>query len=101
MLSKLFGKKKPKPEPQEAEQPLAINKDSNIGELAMQYPHIAETLAEDYGLHCIGCFASSFDTLENGAQIHGMNDQEIEDMIQRLNTIHQQKMSEQDIEKNW
>lgn len=70
---------------------LKITKETNIGELAMEYPELARVLAEDYGLHCVGCFASSFDTLEVGAQIHGMTDQEIDEMIKRLKKIAKEK----------
>ena len=66
---------------------LPITKDTNLGELISVYPHLAATLNDDYGLHCVGCFANAFDTLENGAQIHGMTDQDIEEMIQRLKKI--------------
>jgi hybrid cluster-associated redox disulfide protein len=71
-----------------------ITKNTNIGDLIIQHPHIAQVLSEDYGLHCVTCFAASFDTLENGAQIHGMNSQEISDMIARLNKIHKAHLQE-------
>lgn len=74
---------------------LKITKDSNIGEIAYEYPHLAQVLAEDYGLHCISCFAASFDTLESGAGIHGMNSQEIDEMVIRLNKIQDQYLKKQ------
>ena len=61
-----------------------VTKDSNLGELAAQYPEAARVLTE-YGLHCIGCFASAFDTVEAGAKLHGMSDGEIDEMLVRAN----------------
>jgi len=64
-----------------------ISKETNIGELVIEYPELGQVLAEDYGLHCVGCFASSFDTIEAGAQVHGMTEKEIDEMIERLNSV--------------
>jgi hybrid cluster-associated redox disulfide protein len=63
-----------------------ITKDSNLGEVVRLHPNLAETLL-DYGLHCVGCFASEYDTIEMGAKIHGMTDAEIQEMIDRLNEV--------------
>jgi len=64
-----------------------IGKEMNLGELVQTYPKLAEALAEDYGLHCVGCFAAEFDSLEQGAKIHGYDDKEIEEMVRRLNKL--------------
>ncbi len=40
-----------------------------------------------YGLHCVGCSFSSFDTIESGAKIHGMDGETLKMMIRDLNTI--------------
>ncbi len=61
-----------------------IDRKMNIGELVAKHPELAQVLSEDYGLHCAGCFAASFDTLEQGAKVHGFDDKEIEEMISRL-----------------
>lgn len=66
---------------------LKISKNTNLGELAYQYPELAEVLQTDYGLHCVGCFASGFDTLETGAKVHGYEDEDIDKMVKRLNTL--------------
>ena len=50
------------------------------------YPETAEVFLA-YGLHCVGCFASSFDSITAGAQIHGMGLNEIEDMVKEVNYI--------------
>lgn len=69
-----------------------ITKDINISELISKYPHLAEVLVEDYGLHCIGCYAAAFDSLEDGAKIHGFDDIQIKEMVIKLNKIHEDEM---------
>jgi hybrid cluster-associated redox disulfide protein len=63
---------------------IVITKNSNLGEIVYKYPEAAEILL-DYGLHCVGCFASSFDTIEEGAKIHQFSDDEVEEMVTRIN----------------
>lgn len=62
-----------------------ITLSSNLGELVEKYPKAGEILREEYGLHCVGCLAASFDSLEQGAKAHGLSDQEIKKMVERLN----------------
>jgi hybrid cluster-associated redox disulfide protein len=63
-----------------------ITKENNIAELVAKYPDVAEVLL-DYGLHCVGCFANAFDNIETGAKIHGFSDEEIDEMVQRINEL--------------
>lgn len=65
---------------------LPITKDTNLGQLIMEYPVCAEVLL-DYGLACVGCIAASFDSVEQGAKIHGMSDEDINEMVARLNEV--------------
>lgn len=65
---------------------IIIGKDFNLAELVYKYPETEEILL-DYGLHCIGCIASSFDTVEAGAKAHGMPDEEIQEMMERVNEV--------------
>ncbi len=58
----------------------------NLGEVVFKYPEAAEVLT-DYGLSCVGCFASSFDTIEQGAKIHQLDDEELDEMIERINEV--------------
>jgi hybrid cluster-associated redox disulfide protein len=60
---------------------IKITKDVNIMELVGKYPQTAQILIEDYGMHCIGCMAASFETLEQGAKAHGMKAKQIEAMV--------------------
>lgn len=64
-----------------------IDRKMNLGELVELYPDLVPVLLEDYGLHCAGCFAAGFDTLEEGSRVHGFSDEEIEKMVARLNKI--------------
>ena len=63
-----------------------IEKDTNLGGLVFMYPETEEILV-DYGLHCAFCAANSFDTIEMGAKIHGLDDDEIEEMLERINEV--------------
>ncbi len=61
-------------------------RETNIGELINAYPKAAEIMTA-YGLHCAGCFASNFDTIEEGAKIHGITDDEIDEMVEEINMV--------------
>lgn len=63
-----------------------ITKDMLISEVVERYPQVAEIFLE-YGLHCVGCHVSHFETIEQGAKGHGMLDEEIEMMVDDANTI--------------
>ena len=61
-----------------------IDKNTNIAELIEQNPAMNEVLYE-YGLYCGNCYAASYDTLEAGAMSHGLEEEEIAELIQELN----------------
>jgi hybrid cluster-associated redox disulfide protein len=63
---------------------IKIDKDTNIAELIEQNPEMNDVLYE-YGLYCGNCYAAGYDTLEAGAMSHGLEDEEIEELIQELN----------------
>lgn len=65
---------------------MKVTAETNLGELVKSYPRVAPILLE-YGLHCVGCFANTFDTIGMGAKIHGMTPQEIDEMIGRVNEV--------------
>ena len=62
-----------------------ITKDILILDLVEQNPDLAKVLTDEYSFHCVGCMASSMETLEEGAQVHGMTDEEIDKMVKDLN----------------
>lgn len=61
-----------------------ITKYDLLSTITEECPRAAELLAE-YGLHCVNCFANESDTLEMGAQTHGMTDEEMNEMIEEIN----------------
>jgi len=67
--------------------PTQITRDMPIAEVITVFPSLAEILTEDYGFHCVGCFASTQETLEQGAAVHGMSEEEVEEMIVKLNKL--------------
>ncbi len=70
---------------------ITITKDMNLAEVIFKFPQTAEVFT-DYGLHCVGCFASTFDTIEMGARIHQLSEEEIDEMVIRVNevTLHKE-----------
>ena len=57
-----------------------FSKDLIIQDIARYYPQVVEILLE-YGLHCVGCHVSGFETLEEGSLGHGMSQAEFANMI--------------------
>jgi hybrid cluster-associated redox disulfide protein len=70
-------------------QKIKITKDIMIGDLVENYPQLGEVLMAEYGFHCIGCMAAGMETLEQGAEVHGMNQKEITKMVEDLNKLIQ------------
>jgi hybrid cluster-associated redox disulfide protein len=61
-----------------------ITKDMMIADMAQSHPEAAIVLMEK-GMHCIGCGASAFETIEEGLQAHGIPDDEIDTIIDEMN----------------
>lgn len=76
-------------------QGFVLSKATILSEVVEQSPRTVELLSE-YGLHCVNCFASTFDTLETGAQVHGMGNEEMEQMVDEINT----QLAKEEHEKN-
>ena len=68
-------------------QKIEITKDILIGDLVDIYPELGSVLMDEYGFHCIGCMAAGMETLEQGAQVHGMDQKEIKKMVDDLNQL--------------
>ncbi|MFC1722824.1 DUF1858 domain-containing protein [Nanoarchaeota archaeon] len=58
-----------------------ITKDMPISEIVQKYPETARVFLR-YGMHCIGCVAAQFENLEQGAQSHGID---VDEMVDDLN----------------
>jgi len=63
-----------------------VTKDSNIADIVFKYPQASDVLMA-FGLHCVGCFASAFDTIAQGAEIHDMSAEEIEELVDEINKV--------------
>lgn len=58
-----------------------ITKQMKIEEVIRKYPQTAEIFAK-HGFHCIGCVAASFENIEQGANAHGID---VDELIEDLN----------------
>lgn len=74
-------KKSPKP---------AIHRQMTIDQILGMFPFKAQRLSQEItnaGLHCIGCHAATWETLEAGMMGHGMGEEAIEKLVQKLNAL--------------
>ncbi|MBI5346283.1 MAG: disulfide oxidoreductase [Chlamydiae bacterium] len=71
-----------------------IQKTMTFQEIFSSFPEKREELAFELmssGLGCVGCMQAGFETLEEGLYSHGFDDSAIEKIIQKLNSIVDQK----------
>src|SRR3989338_5611383 len=61
-----------------------VTKDWPVADIVALYPKVSPVLAE-YGLHCVGCSASEFETLEDGCLGHGMTEEDVLSLVSDLN----------------
>ncbi len=67
-----------------------INREMTIEEIFSSFPQKAQKLAQELtnaGLHCVGCQAATWETLELGMMGHGMSEEAINRMVEKLNAI--------------
>lgn len=67
-----------------------ITKDMTIGSILEGHPDKAMKLSEvmaKAGLHCVGCGAATFETLEQGVIGHGFNEDILNKLVKDLNEI--------------
>lgn len=67
-----------------------ISKDMTIGAILEGFPGKAIKLAEvmtNSGLHCVGCGAALYETLEQGILGHGMSPEDVERVVVQLNAV--------------
>jgi iron-sulfur cluster assembly accessory protein len=73
---------------------IMIHKDMTIEDIFKVYPHKSQKLAQEMtnaGLHCVGCSAATWETLEAGSLGHGMERDELDTLIGRMNAILAEK----------
>jgi len=62
-----------------------ITKDMKFSEVMKKYPESVEVLFEK-GMHCVGCAMGAFETIEQGAMMHGIDaDELVKDMNEKVN----------------
>jgi len=69
---------------------ITIHRQMTIEEILSLFPHKAQRLSHEItsaGLHCVGCHAATWETLEAGMMGHGMNNEAIERLLGRLNAL--------------
>lgn len=67
-----------------------ISKDMTIEDILTQFPHKSQKLANEItkaGLHCVGCGAATWETLEAGMLSHGMSLESVYKLVDRLNVV--------------
>ncbi len=67
-----------------------ITKEMTIEEILGRFPQKSQKLAQEItnaGLHCVGCQAATWETLESGMLGHGYAEGEIEQLLARLNEV--------------
>jgi len=67
-----------------------------IGELVQQYPSVVEILMEE-GVSCVGCGAAYFETIEEGLTGHGRSDEEVNLIIEKLNSAIPQEKGDENL----
>ena len=60
---------------------MKFSKDTNLSEIIEKAPEKVEILLQA-GMHCIGCMASQFETLEEACNVHGID---VEELVAELN----------------
>ena len=63
---------------------MKITKKTKMNEILNANPNAAEILFED-GMGCVGCPMAMQETLEQGCKAHGMSDEEIDELVRRMN----------------
>ncbi len=73
---------------------MTITRDMTIEDIFKRFPQKGQKLAQTItaaGLHCVGCSAATWETLEGGMLGHGMAEEEIDRLVDQLNDILAEK----------
>ncbi|MBU1201016.1 MAG: iron-sulfur cluster assembly accessory protein [Nanoarchaeota archaeon] len=77
------------------QQTLLITKDMTLGEVIGLYPETINILLEE-GIHCVGCGAANWETVEQGLFAHGRTQKEVDAIVKQLNTVALKQESKRD-----
>ena len=67
-----------------------ITRDMTIDSIFAKHPQKSQRIAQEMtnaGLHCVGCQAATWETLEVGMLGHGFQETEIDELLGRLNQV--------------
>ena len=82
------------PQPQQ-KQGKKITRQMTIEEILGMFPYKAQRLSQEItnaGLHCVGCHAAVWETLEAGMYTHGKTDEQIDELVRRLNALLEEEV---------
>jgi iron-sulfur cluster assembly accessory protein len=71
-----------------------ITREMTIEDIFKKFPSKSQKLAQEMtgaGLQCVGCCAATWETLEAGMYSHEYADEEIDELVRRLNAILETK----------
>lgn len=74
---------------------IKIDRQISITKLLEDYPFLEEVLTLEYGFHCASCMFAEFDTLEDGASLHGIEGEYFEELLTDIESRIQEKIVEQ------
>jgi iron-sulfur cluster assembly protein len=86
---------------QQEQAPTTITRQMTIEDILGMFPYKAQRLSQEItnaGLHCVGCHAAVWETLEGGMLTHGKTDAQINELVNRLNALLQEKINTDSIE---
>lgn len=72
-----------------------ITRQMTIEEILGMFPYKAQRLSQEItnaGLHCVGCHAAVWETLEAGMYTHGKTDAQIDELVRRLNALLEEEV---------
>lgn len=67
-----------------------IHRQMTIEDILGMFPNKAQKLSQEItnaGLHCVGCHAATWETLEAGMMSHGKTNEQIDELVRRLNVL--------------
>lgn len=71
---------------------MELTKDSLIGEVLLEYPEAQEVMLKHFGeqVACVMCPGQAFDTFAMIAELHGIEDEVVDEMMQEMRTVIEQ-----------
>lgn len=61
-----------------------VTKNTIIAEAIQMCPEALGIMFE-HSLHCVGCHGSMYETIEQGALVHGKSEKDIEEIVKEIN----------------